>query len=564
MNYIRNRKKYIIESYIENINESKLFLSPELRKYLKKIDDDISKELLNLEFEDSGKDLSFLDVSKNDKLLSFSRTDKLDFPIRKPIDDLTEKELNVLWNLTKNSSRPWGIRKNQRIDVKIGKIINKLFPGKFKDSEIEVFVNKLKGIQSQNDVQFKLVSGDDIIKYYQCDINDNGDGDDGGELGRSCMQNEPRSYFEIYSKNPGVCRLLILVDGDDLLVGRALVWRIDEILNYDDVKTGELDFEFFMDRTYTTEEKYEHLFYEYCKKEGWARRAGKSTLAFSDVYYNNRVYYGLQIKVQLNYIPFKFPYMDTFKDLDPTEAVLYNFDTEMSDNLWLEETDGGFFTPSGKMFVEIGSRKGDFVDANEVYEYDRKNIHKDDIIYNHRDGEAILKENAVYCIIYTDQLNEITAHEYLDKNRSGILKINEISDTLWYKIIKNNWENNSTDNIYGLHHKTTIFYKKDFKGNYILNTDVIVTRQAENGEWYLSTEMELFNTKVSKPEKNRVESRMEYYYRVWHNATWDGKSIDNLNPKNIKHNMVKDYFRLNQDQKAKYDQYDKYIKNMSK
>lgn len=559
MGYIKGRERYIIESYIENINESKLYLSPELRCKLDKIGDEVSKSLLELEFNDSGEDITFLSLTGNDKMISFSRLDKVekDIPLvnNKDLDDFSKEELDFLWSLNKRKSKDyWGIKKNKRINIKIGKLINKIFPGKFTDKQIEEFVNKFKSRQQSENTDFKMVPGEDIANFYRCDV-------EGGELGKSCMQNEPESYFEIYSKNPGSCKLLVLLGENDELLGRALVWNIDEFLNYEDaVNTGEIEFDYFMDRVYAVEDKYKYSFYEYCKKKGWARRA-EGISNYMDVFYNGRTYNGLEMKVQLDYIPTKFPFMDTFKSLDVDEAVLYNFESGINDP-WLEETDGGFWTLDPKEFVEIGSHKGELVDSSDTYTYKNKVYHKDDVIYNHGTGGVILKENAVYCIDSLTYLNKISSYGYYDKNDklNGIVKMDEVSDTLWYKIIKNNWEsNNNYSDIYGLYETT----KKDFKGDHVLITDTLFTKQAENGEWYPPTEMELFNTKI-KSDRVRLESMMEYYYRVWYNATWDGKDIDNLNPKNIKHNMVISHFRLNRVKKTKYKQFDKYIKNMNK
>lgn len=550
MDYIKGREKYIIESYIENINESKLYLTPELRIKLGRIGDGISKSLLDLEFKDSGEDITFLSLSGNDRMLSFSRLDKVgdDIPRinNKELDEFTKAELDFLWSLNKRKTKDyWGIKKNKRINIKIGKIINKLFPGKFTDKQIEEFVNKFKGHRQHESTYFKIVSGEDIINFYRCDV-------EGGELGKSCMQNEPESYFEIYSKNPGSCELLALLDkNDDELLGRALIWRIDEFLNYEDqVNTGELDFGFFMDRVYTTQDKYKETFYEYCRKKGWGKRGGTGIYDHNIVSYNNRLYYDIEMKVQLDYIPTKFPYMDTFKSLDPDEDVLYNFETSNLNELWLEETDGKFYSLVPKSFVEIGSHKGELVEKRYTYKYKGKVVHQDDVIYVHESGGVILKENAVQCISYTNQLNGISSFRYYDKTEGGkIIKIDEISNTLWYRIIKKKWESEMNnfrlklEDIHGLF-ETAILYKKDFKGDYILITDSISTTKAENGEWYLPTELELFNIKIDKSGKQRIESLMEYYYRVWY-----GTNDVYLNPINVKLS-------------EKYEQFDKYIKNM--
>ena len=87
-----------------------------------------------------------------------------------------------------------------RGEIKIGKIVNyicSLRDISVTDSEREEFVNAWKSSTEVSTIQFKLVSGEDIAKYY--------DGDkyykSTGTLGSSCMRDEGKKIFKIYTEN---------------------------------------------------------------------------------------------------------------------------------------------------------------------------------------------------------------------------------------------------------------------------------------------------------------------------------------------------------------------------
>ena len=56
-----------------------------------------------------------------------------------------------------------------------------------------------------------------------------------------------KDYFNIYIENPDVCQLLIFTDPNDKLLGRALLWKLEDGSNY-------------MDRIYTNRDSYIELF----------------------------------------------------------------------------------------------------------------------------------------------------------------------------------------------------------------------------------------------------------------------------------------------------------------
>src|SRR5690606_31262812 len=95
-----------------------------------------------------------------------------------------------------------------RNPLKIGKFVNKVIPGRFKDTDIEAFVNKFKANLENTEERFELVEGDDIAYWYKSENYQKIQ----GQLGSSCMRNKGSEVFEIYTKNPEVCKMLILIE----------------------------------------------------------------------------------------------------------------------------------------------------------------------------------------------------------------------------------------------------------------------------------------------------------------------------------------------------------------
>jgi hypothetical protein len=104
-------------------------------------------------------------------------------------------------------------------------------------------------------------------------------------------------------ENPEKIRMLVVTNKENKLLGRALLWKLDE-------PKGEI----YMDRVYTTEDYLEKMFYEYAKKRNFITKF--------DVDKEN-----LLLKVQLDRDygpPQTNPFMDTFKFFVREENYLTN------------------------------------------------------------------------------------------------------------------------------------------------------------------------------------------------------------------------------------------------
>jgi len=142
--------------------------------------------------------------------------------------------LDRVWELDVERSEPavgvYGVK--SRNSLKLGRFINRLFPNVYKDKEVEEFVNNYKAGLEKLSEHFELVEGADIGKWYHIDTYKK----ESGHLGSSCMNRAPSSYFEIYMENPKQCRMLILVE-DNELVGRAILWKVEHITSLQRTQT---------------------------------------------------------------------------------------------------------------------------------------------------------------------------------------------------------------------------------------------------------------------------------------------------------------------------------------
>lgn len=220
-----------------------------------------------------------------------------------------------------------------------------MFKGKFspaptKESngtDIETFVNLYKKEISIKP-KFEIVSGEDIIHWYNGDNYSNGN----GKLNNSCMKhNRCTNYIRFYANNPDKVRLLILKDNknDDLIKGRALLWN-----------TSVPNNRIFMDRIYTVNDYDEYFFIDYAEKNGWiykSKQSMENEISFIDS--KNKIdIYHIQVDGFINND--KYPYMDTLKYYNIDDELLSNKEYS-NDDIFLEDTYGGY-EGSNRIYVE--------------------------------------------------------------------------------------------------------------------------------------------------------------------------------------------------------------------
>ena len=204
---------------------------------------------------------------------------------------------------------------------------------KFSDAEIEQFVNKYKSAwDAMNDIfrKFELVSGDDIASWYDY----NKYAEQRGTMGSSCMKGVNSNYFDIYTKNPDKCSLLILKSDDGQKIkGRALVWKLDN---------PQVT---YVDRIYTNNDSDVELFKQYAYSKGWYHKPNQSSsndysmVGKEGTKNEGHLVVNLKSLNDGNYD--RYPYLDTLKYFNTSTGKLTTEELRgYGDYITLEDTGG--------------------------------------------------------------------------------------------------------------------------------------------------------------------------------------------------------------------------------
>lgn len=364
-------KNFVDFDDLDFISESKVYFMNDLVLKLREIRDEQNNEwaseLLKSQGKDIDSDTTFLELDGDN--FSFSKEEDVKKFLsqvigQEDIDDFFSDDRanrpNVSsyihhWDQNHLQTQP------NRGRVKMGRIIKKLIP-EIPDKDLESLVNNLRSEQAG--YEMKLVKGNEIEKYYKreyCDkklLNY-------GTLQSSCMmdKSDDKPYiFDIYTKNPDSCKLLVMLNSSGQLMGRALVWTVDEIARWEQNKNEEfysnfdVDWQsekvepydnhlikgkaknlYYMDRVYYTKEWVSNAFQKWARDNNYMIKIGES------ISYKGKVANPTLI-VKVNKIAYRqFPYMDTFKNYDVQSGKLYNYEVSHR-GFNLGDTLGGYST----------------------------------------------------------------------------------------------------------------------------------------------------------------------------------------------------------------------------
>lgn len=284
-----------LEKYKEfNDDYFTFFISRKIIYILKKIDNDISREILSLYNKKGKTKETFIDITDKSDIISYIQSSK----INQIIKNKENTHISDLWNITDKS------------EMRIGRFIFKLFGEKFNNKEIEDFVNKFKSIIRFKTLKrnFKLVDGENLKKWYLSDNYSEG----GGNLQNSCMRfRYCQSFLNFYSKNSDKVKLLILLDENKIkILGRSLVWKLDKPKN------------FFMDKIYSSDDFISNMFVNYAIKNGWIYKGNDYEL---DIVIKNKEKFKTTMIVQLGEFDYDyFPFLDNLCYYDPKTYLLSN------------------------------------------------------------------------------------------------------------------------------------------------------------------------------------------------------------------------------------------------
>ena len=226
----------------------------------------------------------------------FDTTDKDDM-----VSFLAYNKIPQDWDSDDDASLPYGMK--GRGEIKIGKVIKALVPmlniKSVKDKDVEEFVNQFKASKSDTSMEFKLINGKDIAKYY----NEKKYYSRNGSLGGSCMADEEKDTFKIYYKNDKKVQLLIYVDNNDKIHGRALLWKLN---------TSPCDAKYFMDRVYTNADSDVIKFKNFAEEKGFLYKLKNNSYVEDNI---NFMYKGKslmgEVKVKLDGDFKNYPFIDT-------------------------------------------------------------------------------------------------------------------------------------------------------------------------------------------------------------------------------------------------------------
>lgn len=273
------------------INEAVVALSNDVISKLKKVSDlltDKDKEWVDKILDKSGENIESNKLDDRNAYF-FDLTDDpkyFDMDIKKPLSSSIQS-------------------------FKVGRALKIMVP----DIPADILSNITSALQSQLDYEIKLVEGIDIIIYYTY-----GDISSEGTIGRSCMNNMDEEFFYLYSENKGVVKLAVLLDEDDYLIARALLWKTN--------------IGWVMDRVYYSSDKYEYLFKDWAKDNNYLTKIEME---------RNEPEGGVKVELENSQFDY-YPYLDTFNYICFNKSEISNDDLFYDDDevAILNSTDGEF------------------------------------------------------------------------------------------------------------------------------------------------------------------------------------------------------------------------------
>ena len=309
--------------FLEFINESlrdfqlPTYCSKDFIDKVIKIESPISKDLLLFAYKRLESPFSLVDLGDSEDTIKYTDSYKFNQEYTKdhPIEHGFLDSSNFMLR-TDGLSTSHKYMRHNRTEIKIGRFIKRLFGDKFTDSEIEKFVNNWKSISESDTNRFEIWK--DVPKAYRS-TNYHFPEVGSSTLMNSCMNDVP--FVGFYSGCE--VEVLVLLDKDDKILGRALIWN-----DYQDRK--------IMDRVYYTYDKDYWKFINYAKS---------NSIYFKD---DNDIVLkegGEKLKTKVRvpdvfrYYGDGFPYMDTFCFAQGEWA--YNYENP-GRTFFLRDTDGSY------------------------------------------------------------------------------------------------------------------------------------------------------------------------------------------------------------------------------
>jgi hypothetical protein len=240
-------------------------------------------------------------------------------------------------------------------------------------------VNAIKAKRSQNLENFKVVSGEDITKYYLHSNYDKRANESTG-LGISCMRYDKcQPYMDFYVKNN--VEMVVLMSDDpnqkEKIMGRAILWTIKNI-------DGQSVDRKFMDRVYTITDYDVQSFKDYAIKNGWLYKNSQNRHP-SELICDPKdsSIKRVTMMTDKNYKKTKFfPYLDTLCFFYWEDGYLSNsqsMDGDSTDQPYYLQSANGAYSVNGMRFVPY---------YNDL-------ISEDDLVWCHYGNDWRYRDDAV-------------------------------------------------------------------------------------------------------------------------------------------------------------------------
>lgn len=321
-----------------------------------------------------------------------------------------------------------------RQDGKVARVIRKIIPPEvighlgILDTHFEKFGNYVASYVGQHgdgdggsDPVYRLAvcNGELIPLYYNYDAYSP---DAGGNLTSSCMRHSDDYYFDIYKYNPNVVSMIVCLDAEHKVHGRALVWKT-------------IGHGLCMDTVYSSD-SIRPMFITFAKENGMRYKSSHSC-HWDSFDMLNGIVDGKDARVSavLNiYDTDYYPYLDTMMHLCMDTGTISNRDYGLNEYRTLRCTDGGFEEHGQRVECIVS---GDMIDEENAIYVDYRNTNgryvcghaHEENVHDTREGYRleddctyIRSRREYYCLSSEDIVYIGDSDEYIHIDNSVVLR----------------------------------------------------------------------------------------------------------------------------------------------
>lgn len=219
---------------------------------------------------------------------------------------------------------------NGRVTIKIGRLISKIIYDtdivkyKISQSAIEEFVNYYKSWFDDSLIEYKVIEGEEIRKWYLDRNYFAPNGSCVGSLWNSCMRyNEKQKFLDLYCMNKNV-KMLIMTTMDlgvEKVRARALLWENVNVVSSQFESISKVK---IMDRIYSVFDSDVQIFKRWASENGYIPKWNQNSKSHQFFDFKGEA---TKIKCSITIDNKKFeyyPYLDTFPFFNIDNGTLTN------------------------------------------------------------------------------------------------------------------------------------------------------------------------------------------------------------------------------------------------